>query len=222
MGISNENKAVCDVCGEARYSEKKQSDFLKELKEDGWQGSINRLKCDRCAAGRRPYHKKHGRRAAGEEKNVNRAELIGNLTRDPVLKYSSNEKHTAVCRFTIAVNEGYGEKQKTSFISIVTFGTTAENCSKYLSKGRKVAVSGRIQSGSYEKDGRTVYTTDVIAGEVEFLSGGQQEQQSAQQMPAPKSEGQEPEAGTPAQEAPQDDALYNEGFFPMDDEDIPF
>lgn len=220
MGISNENKAVCDVCGEARYSEKKQSDFLKELKEKGWQGSINRLKCDRCASGRKPYHNKHGRQMAGEEKEVNRVELIGNLTRDPVLKYSSNEKRTAVCRFTIAVNEGYGEKQKTSFISIVTFGTTAENCSKYLSKGRKVAVCGRIQSGSYEKDGRTVYTTDVIAGDVEFLSGGQQEQQSAQQVPTPKSE--ESETGSPAPEEPQDDELYNEGFFPMDDEDIPF
>lgn len=103
---------------------------------------------------------------------MNSVILIGNLTRDPDLRYSTGANQIAVCRFTVAVNDGYGERQRTSFIPVVVFGKSGENCEKYLSKGRKVAVNGRIQTGSYEKDGRTVYTTEVIANNVEFLGGG--------------------------------------------------
>ena len=99
---------------------------------------------------------------------MNQVNLIGNLTRDVELRYSTAQK--AIARFTIAVNDGYGDKQKTSFINIVVFDKQAENADKYLSKGSKVAVMGRIQTGSYEKDGHTVYTTDVIANNVEYLS----------------------------------------------------
>lgn len=101
---------------------------------------------------------------------MNAVILIGNLTRDPELRWSQD---MAICRFSIAVNDGYGEKQRTSYIPIVVFGKSAENCDKYLSKGSKVAVNGRIQTGSYtNKEGQKVYTTDVIANNVEFLSGG--------------------------------------------------
>ena len=96
--------------------------------------------------------------------------LIGNLTRDPETRYSTGANQTAICRFSIAVNDGYGDQQKTSFIPIVVFGKQAENAEKYLAKGSKVAVDGRIQTGSYEKDGQKVYTTDVIASKVEYLS----------------------------------------------------
>ena len=68
------------------------------------------------------------------------------------------------------VVDGYGEKQTTSWIPVVCFGKTADNCSKFLKKGSKVGIVGRIQTGSYEKDGKKVYTTDVIANSVEFLS----------------------------------------------------
>lgn len=95
---------------------------------------------------------------------------IGNLTKDPELKYTTGFEPKAVCRFTVAVNDGYGDKQKTSFIPCVCFGKTAENLERFLSKGSKVAVCGRIQTGSYEKDGQKVYTTDIIADSVEFLS----------------------------------------------------
>ena len=106
---------------------------------------------------------------------MNQVIIIGNLTRDPELKYSTGQNQTAACRFTVAVNEGYGDKQQTSFIPVVVFGKQGENCDKYLEKGRKVAVNGRIQTGSYEKqDGTKVYTTDVIASKVEFLAGGGQ------------------------------------------------
>ncbi len=97
--------------------------------------------------------------------------LIGRLTKDPEVKYTAGENPTAVARFSIAVNDGYGDNERTSFINIVAFGKQAENCERFLSKGRQVGITGRIQTGSYEKDGRTVYTTDVIASRVEFLGG---------------------------------------------------
>lgn len=101
---------------------------------------------------------------------MNCVQLIGNLTKDPEVNYKPGDNPLAIGRFTIAVNEGYGDKQKTSFINIVCFGRIAENCERYLTKGSKVAVNGKIQTGSYEKDGHKVYTTDVIADTIEFLS----------------------------------------------------
>ena len=103
--------------------------------------------------------------------NMNTVTLIGRLTKDPEVKYTTGQNQTAVARFSIAVNDGYGENERTSFINIVAFGKQAENCERFLSKGRQVGITGRIQTGSYEKDGRTVYTTDVIASRVEFLGG---------------------------------------------------
>ena len=95
--------------------------------------------------------------------------LIGNLTKDPDVRYSTGSNPTAIGKFSVAVDDGYGDKKRTSFISIVVFGKQAEICQKYLFKGSKVAVRGHIQTGSYEKDGRKIYTTDVVADQVEFL-----------------------------------------------------
>ena len=106
---------------------------------------------------------------SGEDMNT--VALIGRLIKDPEVKYTAGKNPTAVARFSIAVNDGYGENERTSFINIVAFGKQAENCERFLSKGRQVGITGRIQTGSYEKDGRTVYTTDVIASRVEFLGG---------------------------------------------------
>ena len=101
---------------------------------------------------------------------VNRTVLIGRLTKDPELRYTKSG--IAVVRFTLAVDRGFknqdGEKQA-DFIPITVWRTQAENCAKYLQKGRLVAVVGRIQTGSYDKDGQRVYTTDVVADEVRFL-----------------------------------------------------
>lgn len=101
---------------------------------------------------------------------MNIVTLIGNLTKDPEVRYTTGNNPLAICKFTIATNDGYGEKKESSFIPVTVFGKSAANCEKYLAKGSKVAVNGRIQTGSYEKDGRTVYTTDVIANSVEFLN----------------------------------------------------
>ena len=116
---------------------------------------------------------------------MNQVNLIGRLTRDPDVRYNQNQM--AVARFSIAINNGYGDNERTDYPSIVVFGKQAENCEKYLSKGRLVAVSGRIQTGSYtNKDGATVYTTDVVANRVEFLEWGDRAQ--GQSSPAAQAE----------------------------------
>ena len=105
---------------------------------------------------------------------MNSVILIGRLTRDPELSYTPNTQ-TAVCRFTIAVDRPrrQGEDAGADFIRINVWGKQAETCDRYLSKGRQVAIMGRIQTGSYkDRGGQTVYTTDVVADRVEFLGSG--------------------------------------------------
>ena len=96
---------------------------------------------------------------------MNNVTLVGNLGKDPEYREGS----TNVCKFSVAVQDGYGDKKRTDWIPIVCFGKTADNCNKFLRKGSKVWVVGRIQTGSYEKDGRKIYTTDVIASQVGFI-----------------------------------------------------
>ena len=94
--------------------------------------------------------------------------LIGNLTRDPDITYKPGKDPICVARFTIAVDDGYGDKKRTDFINCVAFKKLGENVEKYLHKGHKAAIHGKIQTGSYEKDGQKVYTTEVIAQTIEF------------------------------------------------------
>ena len=108
---------------------------------------------------------------------MNRVELIGRLTRDPELRYTSN--NIATTRFSLAVNrpfQGQNGEQGTDFINIVVWRKQAENVKKYCTKGSLVAVEGRIQTGSYEKDGQRVFTTDVVADSVQFLESKSQSQ----------------------------------------------
>lgn len=107
---------------------------------------------------------------------MNNVVLIGRLTKDPEMKYTTGQNQMAVTTFTLAIDRPVrqGQEKKTDFIRVTVFGRTAENCDRYLAKGRQAAVQGRIQTGSYvNKDGQTVYTTDIVAGNVEFLGGGQ-------------------------------------------------
>lgn len=99
---------------------------------------------------------------------MNNISIIGNLTRDPEMKTTNNG--TAVTSFNIAVNNGYGDKKTTSFIPVTVWGKVAENCHQFLNKGSKVAITGRLDTGSYEKEGKTVYTWEVVANNVEFLT----------------------------------------------------
>lgn len=103
---------------------------------------------------------------------MNKVILVGRLTRDPEIRYTSGQNQTAVGRYTLAVDRRYkkeGDEQTADFINCVTFGRGAEFAEKYLHQGTKIAVVGRIQTGSYtNKDGQRVYTTDVVAEEQEF------------------------------------------------------
>ena len=108
---------------------------------------------------------------------MNRVELIGRITRDPELRYTSS--NIATTRFTLAVNRPFQSQngeQGTDFINVVVWRKQAENVKKYVSKGSLVAVEGRIQTGSYERDGQRVYTTDVVADSVQFLETKSQSQ----------------------------------------------
>ena len=112
---------------------------------------------------------------------MNSVVLIGRLTRDPEVKYIPDNQ-MAVATFTLAINRPAkkGEEKKADFPRITVFGKQAENCERYLAKGRLVGIQGRIQTGSYtNKNGQTVYTTDVVADRVEFLEWGDKAQQTA-------------------------------------------
>ncbi len=106
---------------------------------------------------------------------LNKVMLIGNLGRDPEIRYS--QSGLAVVNFTIATSEqwtdkGTGERQeKTEWHRIVVFGKQAETCSKYLSKGSSIYIEGRLQTRSWEKDGQTHYTTEIVASNFQFLGG---------------------------------------------------
>ena len=107
---------------------------------------------------------------------MNKVVLIGRLTKDPEMRYTTGQNQMAVTTFTLAIDRPVrqGQEKQTDFIRVTVFGRSAENCDRYLAKGRQAAVQGRIQSGSYtNKEGQTVYTTDVVANSVEFLGGGQ-------------------------------------------------
>lgn len=105
---------------------------------------------------------------------INKAIIIGNLGADPELRYTQSE--TAVCNFSVATTDRYtdkdGERQEsTEWHRIVVWGKQAESCEKYLSKGKKVYIEGKIQHRSYEdKEGVTKYVTEIVANNVTFLS----------------------------------------------------
>ena len=101
---------------------------------------------------------------------MNKVMLMGRLTKSPEVKYLQNENHTAMARYTLAVDRRYGKE--TNFISCVTFGKNAEFAEKYLHKGLKIAVSGRIQTGSYSDGaGKKIYTMNVLVEEHYFSEG---------------------------------------------------
>lgn len=114
---------------------------------------------------------------------MNSVVLIGRLTRDPEVRYTAGTQ-MAVCTFTVAIDRPVkaGSEKQTDFPRVTCFGKQAENCERFLAKGRLVGVQGRIQTGSYtNKDGATVYTTDVVADRVEFLEWGEKTGESAKE-----------------------------------------
>lgn len=116
---------------------------------------------------------------------MNKVILMGRLTRDPEVRYSQGEQSSAYARYTLAVDRRFSRnnsdnQQTADFINCVAFGRSAEFAEKYLRKGLKIAVTGRIQTGSYtNRDGQRVYTTDVVVDDQEFAESKNASAQSA-------------------------------------------
>ena len=147
---------------------------------------------------------------------MNKVILMGRLTRDPEVRYSQGEQATAIARYTVAVDRRFrrdGDSQTADFIGCVAFGRQAEFAEKYLRKGTKIALTGRIQTGSYtNRDGQKVYTTDVVVEEQEFAESRAESEanRGMYQQSAP----------SPAPSAPAGDGFMNipDGI----DEELPF
>ena len=139
---------------------------------------------------------------------INKAILVGNLGRDPEVSYTPSG--TAVVKFSIATSEKWKDKnsgemqERTEWHRITAFGRLAEICGEYLSKGRQVYIEGRIQTSSWEKDGITRYSTEIIASEMKMLG------------PRDFAQSVSPSRGAPEPDMPQ--PPFQEGS----DDDIPF
>lgn len=130
---------------------------------------------------------------------MNNVVLVGRIVKKPEIRYSPNTQE-AVTSFTIAVDR---YKEGADFIKVTAYGKRAESICRYMDKGRQIAIQGRIRTGSYkDKDGKTVYTTEVIIDNDEFLGGKSDEPKSA-----------------PARVP---DIDYDETAFVSADDDIPF
>lgn len=142
---------------------------------------------------------------------MNKVFLIGNLTRDPETR--TTQGGVTVCNFSIAVNRRMKQdgQQETDFFNIVAWRQLGELCQKYLSKGKKCAVTGRIQTRSYEaKDGSKRTAWDIVAEEVEFLS------------PVGQSTGHQGNAGGYTEAVSKTPDAPKEGFTQVEDEELPF
>jgi single-strand DNA-binding protein len=154
---------------------------------------------------------------------LNKVILMGRLTRDPDVRYSQSQSGEQMCiaRYTLAVDRRFarrgqdGNDQSADFIGCVAFGKQGEFAEKYLHQGTKIAVTGRIQTGSYtNKDGQTVYTTDVVCTDIEFAESKAAAERSAEQQ-----------AQTQAQPAAPVYTDSGEGFINIPDgidEELPF
>lgn len=150
---------------------------------------------------------------------MNKVFLIGNLTHDPEMR--STQSGVAVCNFSIAVNRRFKNangEQETDFLNVIAWRQLAELCGKYLAKGRKVAVTGSIQTRQYEaKDGSKRTAWDIVADEVEFLSASQSS--GAQSMSGAYTTAVSKDSGTAYAPQPHNDFG---GFTQVDDDELPF
>ena len=118
---------------------------------------------------------------------MNKVIEIGRLTKDPEIRYSQGANTTCIARYTLAVDRKFKQEGQPNadFINCIAFGKLGEFAEKYLHKGVKIAVTGRIQTGSYKnKDGNTVYTTDVVVEEQEFCESKSQSNSQPQTAPS--------------------------------------
>jgi len=156
---------------------------------------------------------------------MNRAVLVGRLTRDPDLRYTPNG--VAVANFTLAVNRPFTNQQgerDADFINCVTWRRQAENLTQYMKKGGQVGVDGRIQTRTYEdQDGKTVYVTEVVADNVHFLESKTESKKQGQTQQQPKQQPQNQQQQNQQQQQQQPE-YGGGGGEPIDisDDDLPF
>ena len=98
---------------------------------------------------------------------MNKVHLIGNLTKDPELRYT--KQNIPVASYTIAINNRYGEKQQTDYINISTWGKSGEFIKKYFQKGQAIAITGRLKNKNYESNGVKHYSMEVVTEDIEFV-----------------------------------------------------
>ena len=123
---------------------------------------------------------------------MNKVIEIGRLVREPEIRYSQGASSTYIARYTLAVDRKFKQEGQPNadFINCIAFGKLGEFAEKYLHKGVKIAVTGRIQTGSYKnKDGNTVYTTDVVVEEQEFCENKSSNQSQGNDRPQTSSDG---------------------------------
>jgi single-strand DNA-binding protein len=136
---------------------------------------------------------------------LNRVEIIGNLGADPEMRCTQSQ--VPVCNFSVAATERFKDKsgqaqEKTEWVKVVAWDKLAENCVKYLSKGKAVYVEGKLSTRMWEKDGQKHYATEVVATNVQFLTPANASQQQTQGAYTPPQQQSAPRA-QPAQRAPQ-------------------
>ena len=135
---------------------------------------------------------------------MNKVILLGRLTKDPDLRFAAGSGK-AVTRFTIAVNRPM-KKDEADFINCIAFNKAGETIAQYLTKGKQIAITGNIRTGSYEKDGQVRYTTDVIIDTFEFINGDKKNQNS----------------GPSNFNAANQNFNQSDDMMPVEDGDIPF
>lgn len=138
---------------------------------------------------------------------MNKVVLMGRLTRDPEIRYSQNGDQMCIARYTLAVDRKFkkqGDSQTADFINCIAFGKSAEFAEKYLKQGTKIAVTGRIQTGSYtNKDGNKVYTTDVVVEEHEFCESKNANNSNGNQRPDLANASNQPSSGNDFMSIPE-------------------
>ena len=152
---------------------------------------------------------------------MNKVILIGRLTKDPELRYAAGSG-TAVCRFTVAINRQF-KKDETDFINCVAFGKTGETITQYLTKGRQIAVTGSIRTGSYDaQDGTKRYTTDVAVESFEFIGSGNGTRDNADSFNNGGYGNSNSDYSAQGNKGSFGDLSFNDDITPVDDGDMPF
>lgn len=149
---------------------------------------------------------------------MNKVVLVGRLTKDPELRFAAGSG-SAVCRFTVAVNRQF-KKDETDFIGCVAFGKTAEIIAQYLTKGKEIAVSGSIRTGSYDaKDGTKRYTTDVAVETFDFIGSSSG---AARNNDSFNNNNENSGYSAPSNDDRFGGESFNDDITPVDDGDMPF